>query len=254
MDTHSAHHGPLDQFMVAPVFPMPQLFGVDISLTNSALVMLLSVAAVAWFFWAAARKRALVPGRLQSLGEVAYEFVHNLVLENAGPQGLRYFPFLLTLFIFILAMNVLGLVPFSFAPTSHIIVTFAMGAFCFTAVTLIGLIHQGPVGFLSHFVPPGIPLAIAPVIFLIELVSYLARPVSLGLRLAANMIAGHTLIHVMAGFVAPLAALTVLASAMPVVFLVFMMGLELFVALLQAYIFALLCSMYLGEALAEHHH
>jgi F-type H+-transporting ATPase subunit a len=252
------HHSPLDQFAVSPVFELPKLFGIDASITNSSAVMIASVLLVLIVFAYAMRRRAVVPGRMQSLAELSYMFVRDTVGENAGHAGLRYAPFIFTLFLFILAMNLLGLVPKSFAPTSHIIITFGMGAFVFLGITLVGLIKKGPIGFFKHFIPSGIPLFIAPMIFLIELVSYMARPISLGLRLAANMIAGHTLIHVIAGFVAPLAALGgalgIIAAAFPVLFLVFMTGLEVFVAILQAYIFALLCSMYLGEALADDHH
>lgn len=252
------HHSPLDQFAVSPVFELPKLFGVNATLTNSSVVMLAAVLFIFVVFAYALRKRAVVPGRLQSLAELSYMFVRDIVGENTGHAGIRYVPFIFTLFLFILGMNLLGLVPKSFAPTSHIIVTFGMGAFVFLGITLVGLIKKGPIGFFKHFIPSGIPFFIAPMIFVIELVSYMARPVSLGLRLAANMIAGHTLIHVIAGFVAPLAALGgllgIIAAAFPVLFLVFMTGLEVFVAILQAYIFALLCSMYLGEALADDHH
>lgn len=233
-----------------PIIQLPKIFGVDASITNSALFMLLSSVLVLLIFGLATRKRAMIPGRAQSLAEIAYQFVHEIVEENAGKAGLKYFPFIFTLFLFILFANFIGLVPESFAPTSQIIVTFGMGAFMFLAITLIGLFKQGPIGFFKHFIPEGLPLWIAPVVFLIELVSYLSRPFSLGIRLAANMTAGHTLIHVIAGFVFALGVFGVL----PVLFLVFMTGFELFVALLQAYVFTLLCCIYLGEALAEHHH
>ena len=247
----AAHEGPLDQFLVSPVVRLPHLFGIDASITNSSMVMIAAIAVLALFYALAMRKRATVPGRVQSLAEVMYQFVHNIVDENVGHNaGLKYFPFIFTLFLFILAMNLMGLLPYSFAPTSHIIVTFAMGATTFLAITVIGMVKQGPINFFKHFVPAGLPLWIAPLIFIIEIVSYLARPFSLSLRLAANMIAGHTLIHVIAGFVVPLGIFGIL----PVSFLVFMMGLEVFVAILQAYIFTLLACMYLGEALAEEHH
>ncbi len=244
-----AHHGPLDQFAVSPIFPLPEVFGVDASLTNSALYMLVAVAAVVLFFAVAFAKRATVPSRMQSLGEVMYQFVHGIVDENAGHDGQKYFSFIFTLFLFILFANFVGLIPTSFATTSHIIITFGMGAFTFLGITLIAIFRQGPVGFFKHFVPEGLPIFIIPLMLVIELVSYLSRPLSLGIRLAANITAGHTLMHVMAGFVAPLALLGV----MPVLFLVFMNGLEFFVAVLQAYVFTLLSCMYLGEALADHH-
>lgn len=244
-----ATHSPLDQFAVSPIVQLPPLFGIDASITNSALFMLLAVLAVTTFFIIAFKRRAIVPGRVQSLGEIMYQFVHGIVEENAGHGGQKYFSFIFSLFLFIMFVNILGLIPFSFTPTSHIIVTFGMGAVTFIGITLIGLFKKGPVGFFKHFIPEGVPLILAPVILLIELVSYLARPFSLGIRLTANMAAGHTLMHVFAAFVAPLALLGIL----PIIFLVFMTGLELFVSILQAYVFTLLSCMYLGEALSDHH-
>jgi F-type H+-transporting ATPase subunit a len=235
--------------MVNPVFTLPKMFGIDTSVTNSALFMLIAVGVVALFFTYAFARRATIPGRVQSLGEIMYQFVQGIVEENTGHAGKKYFPFIFTLFLFILFVNFMGLIPTSFAPTSHIIVTFGMGAFTFLGITLIALIKQGPVGFFKHFIPEGLPIFIIPLMLVIELVSYLSRPFSLGIRLAANIAAGHTLMHVMAAFVAPLA----LFGILPVAFLVFMTGLEFFVAILQAYVFTLLSCMYLGEALADHH-
>lgn len=249
MAADNAHHGPLDQFAVSPIVELPKILGIDTSITNSALFMLLAVALTVIVFVLALRKRTTIPGRAQSMAEITYQFVHGIVEENAGKEGLKYFPFIFTLFLFVLFVNFIGLVPKSFAPTSQIIVTFGMGAFVFLCITLIAFVKQGPVGFFKHFVPPGLPVFIIPLMFLIELVSYLSRPFSLGIRLAANMTAGHTLIHVIAGFVAPLA----LFGFLPVAFLVFMTGFEFFVAILQAYVFTMLCCMYLGEALADHH-
>jgi len=211
--------------------------------------MLLGVLVTILLFVFATRRGTTIPGRMQSLAEVTYQFVHGIVEENAGRAGLKYFPFVFSLFLFVLFVNFIGMVPKSFAPTSQIIVTLGMGAFVFLCITIIALIKQGPVGFFKHFVPPGLPLWIAPIMFLIEMVSYLSRPFSLGIRLAANMMAGHTLIHVIAAFVAPLA----LFGILPIAFLVFMTGFEFFVAILQAYVFTMLCCMYLGEAIEEHH-
>ncbi len=245
----NAQHGPLDQFAVSPIIQLPTTFGVDTSITNSALFMLLGVLLTILLFVFATRRRATIPGRMQSLAEITYQFVHGIVEENAGKAGLKYFPFLFSLFLFVLFVNFIGMVPKSFAPTSQIIVTLGMGAFVFLCITLIALVKQGPIGFFKHFVPAGLPLWIAPVMFLIEMVSYLSRPFSLGIRLAANITAGHTLIHVIAAFVAPLA----LFGVLPIAFLVFMTGFEFFVAILQAYVFTMLCCMYLGEAIEEHH-
>lgn len=247
--TTEAHHSPLDQFTVSPIVKLPHLFGIDASLTNSGLYMLLAVGLAALFFIIALSRRATIPGRMQSLGEIMYQFVHGIVEENAGHGGQKYFTFIFTLFLFVLFVNFMGLIPTSFAPTSHIIVTFGLGAFTFLGITLIGIFKQGPVGFFKHFIPAGLPIVIAPLMLAIELVSYLSRPFSLGIRLAANITAGHTLMHVIATFVAPLAFFGIF----PVAFLVFMTGLEFFVAVLQAYVFTLLSCMYLGEALADQH-
>lgn len=240
---------PLHQFEIKTVYPLPEIMGVDMSITNSSMWMLISIAACFLFFAVAMRKRSTVPGRFQSLAEIIYQFVDGIVDENAGHGARKFFPFIFTLFLFILFMNLCGMLPYSFTPTSHIIVTFAMAAVVFTGVTLAGLIKQGPVGFFKHFIPEGLPIVIAPLVFAIELVSYLSRPFSLAIRLAANMTAGHTLMKVIAGFVF---ALGVWGVA-PMLFLVFMTGFEIFVAILQAYVFTLLACMYLGEALAEHH-
>ncbi len=244
------HHSPLSQFEVTPIVELPTYYGIDMSITNSALFMMLAVATVLFFFAIAMRKRAMVPGRLQGFAEVIYQFAHGIVVENAGKAGLKYFPFIFTLFLFILTINLLGMLPYSFTPTSHIIVTLGLGGLVFAFVVLIGLIKQGPVGFFKHFLPDGIPFFILPLLFVIEMVSFLSRPFSLGIRLAANIAAGHTLMKVMAAFVLPMGIFGVL----PMAFLVFMTGLEIFVAVLQAYVFALLSCLYLGEALAEHHH
>lgn len=249
MAAEHAPHGPLDQFSVAPIYELPALFGIDASITNSALFMLLAVLLTVVLFLVAMRKRATVPGRAQSLAEITYQFVEGIVDENVGHDGKKYFPFIFTLFLFILSVNLLGLVPYSFAPTSHIIVTFGMGAFVFLGITLIALVKKGPIGFFKHFIPEGLPLVMAPLMLVIELVSYLSRPFSLGIRLAANIAAGHTLMKVIAAFVFPLG----LFGVLPIAFLMFMTGLEIFVAILQAYVFTLLSCMYLGEALSDHH-
>lgn len=235
------------------MYELPHVLGINTSITNSAFYMLVAVLAAVVVFLFAMRKKATIPGRTQSLAEITYQFVHGIVEENAGHGGMKYFSFIFTLFLFVLFVNFIGLVPTSFAPTSQIIVTFGMGAFVFVCITLIAIIKKGPIGFLKHFIPEGLPLWIAPLVFLIEMVSYLSRPFSLGIRLAANMTAGHTLIHVIAGFVGSLASLAWVLAALPIVFLVFMTGLEFFVAVLQAYVFTMLCCMYLGEALSDHH-
>ena len=246
----AAGHSPLEQFVVKPIVALPTYYGVDTSITNSALFMIAAVVAVFLFFAIAMARKAMVPGRLQGFAEVVYQFAHGIVLDNAGKPALKYFPFIFTMFLFILAINLLGMLPYSFTPTSHIIVTLGLGALTFTFILIVGIIKQGPVGFFKHFLPEGIPVFILPLLFAIELVSFLSRPFSLGIRLAANMAAGHTLMKVIAGFVVPMGVFGVL----PMAFLIFMTGFEIFVAILQAYVFSLLSCLYLGEALAEHHH
>ena len=245
----AAAHSPLEQFTVSPVLKLPELFGIDASITNSSLFMLLSVLAVGLFFGYGMRKRAAIPGRFQSLAEVTYQFVDDIVRENVGHDGKRFFSIIFTVFLFVLFVNLLGLLPYSFSPTSHIIVTFGLAAFVFTGITIIAFIKKGPVGFFKHFIPEGLPIFIVPLIFLIELISFLSRPFSLGIRLAANMVAGHTLIKVIAGFVIPMGFMGVL----PLAFIVLLNGMEVFVCILQAYVFTLLSSIYLSEALSDHH-
>lgn len=240
---------PLHQFQITPVYPLPEFMGVDMSITNSAMWMLISVGVCFMFFALAMRKKAVVPGRMQSLAEMIYQFADGILDENAGHNAKKFFPFILTLFLFILFMNLCGMLPYSFTPTSHIIVTFGMALFVFAAITLIAIIKQGPIGFVKHFFPEGVPLLILPLVALIEIVSYFARPFSLAIRLAANMGAGHTLMKVIAAFVLPLGVFGIA----PMAFLVFMTGFEIFVAILQAYVFTMLACIYLGEALADHH-
>jgi F-type H+-transporting ATPase subunit a len=226
-----------------------ELFGVDISFTNSSAVMLIAVLLISAFLILPMRNRALVPTRVQSVIEVLYEFVANLVRENVGPEGMKYFPFVFTLFVFILSLNLLGMVPYSFTVTSHIVVTFALAAMVFTVVTAIGFLRHG-VGFLKLFVPEGVPLLFLPLIIVIELISYLIRPVTLSVRLFANMLAGHTMLKVFAGFVVGLGALFGIA---PLLFTVAFTGLEFFVAFIQAFIFAVLTCIYLNDAVNMHH-
>jgi len=195
------------------------------------------------------RKSALVPGRWQSMAELSYEFIANVVRENAGSEGMVYFPFVFTLFMFILFCNLLGLIPFSFTVTSHIAVTFALAAIVFLGVTAIGFAKHG-LKFLQLFVPSGVPIALLPLIVLIELISYLTRPISLSVRLFANMMAGHTMLKVFAGFVV---ALGIWLGWAPLAFIVALTALELGIAILQAYVFAILSCIYLHDAMHPHH-
>lgn len=243
-------NSPLAQFEIKPLYELPSLFGYDIAFTNSSLFMAAAVIATWVFFTLGMRRQALIPGRLQSMAEGTYEFVGGIIRDNAGHDGMKYFPFTLTLFLFILFMNLLGMVPYSFTPTSHIVVTFGMSSIVFLGITLIAIAKKGLGGFLKHFIPDGMPVILIPLIMLIEMVSYLARPFSLAIRLAANMIAGHTLLKIICGFVFPLG----LFGIAPLLFAMVMTGFEIFIAILQAYVFALLSTLYLSEAIADHHH
>lgn len=213
-------HSPLAQFEVKPIIPI-HFAGYDISFTNASLFMVLSVIGIAMFVSLGMRRRALVPGRFQVMVEMSYNFIANMISENAGKEAITYFPMIFCLFMFVLFCNLLGLMPYSFTVTSHIIVTFALAAFIFVAVTLLAIAKHGLGHFLASFLPHGTPWWMAPMMYFIELFSYLARPVSLSVRLAANMIAGHTMLKVIAGFVvmlgvlggwAPLAMLIVLSG------------------------------------------
>src|SRR5262249_38161489 len=192
----------MHQFEIKRLIPL-ELFGFDASFTNSALFMVIAGTIITLFTVYAMRNRALVPSRLQSVAELSYEFVANMVRDNAGTDGMKYFPFVFTLFMFVLVLNMLGMVPYSFTVPSHIIVTFALAAFIFVAVTLIGFIKHG-VKFLKFFVPEGVPLVMLPLLVVIEVISYLTRPLSLSVRLFANMMAGHTMLKVFGAFVVAL--------------------------------------------------
>ena len=241
-----SHHSPLAQFMIHKIIPF-EVGGVDVSYTNSALAMTAAVVLVSVFLVFGMRRGALVPGRWQLLAEMGYEFVANMIRENVGQEGRRYFPFIFTLFVFILLGNMLGLIPYGFTFTSHIIVTFAMAFVVFIGVTVLGLARHG-LHFFSFFVPPGVPIAMWPLLIPIEVISYLSRPISLSVRLFANMLAGHTLLKVIGGFVA---ALGIFGIA-PLALLVALIGLELVIAFLQAYVFAILTCLYINDAIHLH--
>jgi len=238
-------HSPLTQFEVYPLLPLK--FGAwDVSFTNASLWMMIVVAAITLLMFQGVRRRQLVPNRWQSTSEMLLEFVSGIVRENAGHAAMQYFPLIFTIFMFVLFCNVLGMIPLSFTVTSHIIVTFAMAAIIFLGVTLIGFIKHGT-HFLSLFLPAGTPWWMMPLMIVIEMVSYMARPVSLSIRLAANMLAGHLLLKIVAGFV-----MIGLLGIFPFAFLLIFTGFEIFIACLQAYIFTLLTCIYLNDALNLH--
>ena len=244
---------PMHQFEVHPIIELPALAGIDTSFTNSSLWMVLAVGLSGLFMLMASSRTALVPGRLQLMGEMAYGFVANMIKENVGTEGMRFFPFILSLFMFILFCNMLGMLPYSFTVTSHLIVTFALAAVVFCMVTVVGFIRHG-IGFLKLFVPSGIPVVMVPLLVLIEVISYLTRPVSLSVRLFGNMMAGHTMLKIFGGFVVGLssAGLVPLAIA-PFALMVALTGLELLIAGLQAYVFTILTCIYLNEAIHMDH-
>jgi len=245
----AAGHSPLAQFEVHTLFPMPQLAGYNIDFTNASLFMALASLGVLVFLSMGMSARALVPGRWQALVEMTYSFVANTLRDNAGKEGAAYFPIIFTLFMFVLFCNLFGMIPFSFTVTSHIIVTFFMAMMIFLGTTCIAIYKHGLFKFLKFFLPHGTPWWMAPMMYLIELFSFLARPVSLSVRLTANMMAGHTMLKVIAGFVV---SLGILGGWAPLSLLVVLTGFEIFVAILQAYIFTVLTCVYLNDALHLH--
>jgi F-type H+-transporting ATPase subunit a len=241
---------PMHQFEIQRYVPL-DIGGIDASFTNSSLFMVLAVGLISGFLIFSIRGRALVPGRAQSIAELSYEFVAGMVRDNVGPDGMKYFPFIFTLFAFVLVLNMLGMLPlghYSFTVTSHIIITFALAAVVFIGVTVIGFAKHG-VGFLKFFVPSGVPAVLLPLLVVIEVISYLTRPISLSVRLFANMMAGHTMLKVFAAFVV---GLGVFGGWAPLAFMIPFTGLEILVAFLQAYVFAILSCIYLHDALYMH--
>jgi F-type H+-transporting ATPase subunit a len=240
-------HGPLAQFEIKTLIPL-KLGDIDVSFTNSALFMSLTLVLVTLFLVLGMRKRALVPGRWQSMAEMSYEFVANLLRDTVGSEGRKYFPLVFTLFMFILFGNMLGMIPYSFTFTSHVIVTFAMALAVFIGVTVLGFVKHG-FHFFSFFVPPGVSVILWPLMIPIEIISYLSRPISLSVRLFANLTAGHTMLKVFAGFII---SLGVVGGVLPFAFVVALTGLELLIAFLQAYVFTILTCFYINDALRLH--
>lgn len=239
-------HSPLDQFKIVPLLPL-QWRGIDISFTNSSLAMVLTVAMIVIFGFFAARKTTLIPHTMQNIGESLWDVMEGVMLENVGPQGRSFVPFVLALFMFLLFGNVLGMLPYQFTFTSHIIVTFTLALVVFGVVTALGCIRHGW-HFLSLFLPKGTPLLLAPLVIPIEIISYLSRPLSLSIRLFANMMAGHTILKVFATFVVALGVW----GFVPFVLSVLLTGFEFMVSILQAYVFSVLTCVYLRDAIDLH--
>jgi F-type H+-transporting ATPase subunit a len=241
-----AQESPLAQFRIEDIVPI-HVNGFDLSFTNSAAMMVAAVLVSTLLLVLAGRPAAMVPGRLQSIGELAYEFVAGMVRDNCGTEGMKYFPWVFSIFMFVLFGNFLGMIPYTFTFTSHIIVTFALALMVFLTVTVIAFARHG-FHFFAFFLPHGTPLAMAPMVVALEILSYFIRPVSLSIRLFANMMAGHTMLKVFGGFVIVLGLFGVLPFAVNVALTLF----EFLVAALQAYVFTILTCLYLKDAIEMH--
>ena len=244
---------PLHQFEIHPIVDL-QLFGHDISFTNSSLWMTITTIFIIGFFsipFLRSKKtnsvQDLYPTRLQVAAELGFNFINSLLNDTVGKEGKKYFPLVFSLFMFILFGNLFGMIPYSFTFTSHIIVTLALAMGVFIFVTILGFVKHG-IRFFGFFVIPGLPFYMLPLLIPIEVISYLSRPVSLSVRLFANMLAGHTLLKVFAGFVSALGFFGIL----PLVFIIALTGLEILIAFLQAYVFAILTCLYINDALHLH--
>ncbi|SEK70323.1 F0F1 ATP synthase subunit A [Xaviernesmea oryzae] len=240
---------PVHQFMVNKIVPI-HIGGLDLSFTNASLFMVVTLVLAVGFLIATTSSRSVVPGRLQSVSELSYEFIASMLREGAGSHGMKFFPMVFSLFMFILTANLLGMVPYFFTITSQIIVTFALALFVIGTVLVYGFYKHG-FHFLNVFVPSGVPGVLLPLVIAIEVISFLSRPISLSVRLFANMLAGHITLKVFAGFVATLSTLGALGiggAILPLIMTVALTGLEFLVAFLQAYVFAVLTCMYLNDA------
>ena len=240
---------PMHQFNVYRIGPEIRFGSIDISFTNASLFMIISAITIITIFFVGTRRKAIVPTKIQLLTELSYTLVSKMISDTAGSKAKPYFPFIFSLFMFVLFCNMLGMLPYSFTVTSHIIVTFALAAVIFVGVTIIGFVNHG-VGYLKLFIPSGVPVFLLPLIVIIEIISYLSRPVSLSVRLFANMMAGHTMLKVFGGFVI---SLGIIGGWLPLSFAVALTGLEILIAFLQAYVFAILTCIYLNDALNLNH-
>jgi F-type H+-transporting ATPase subunit a len=245
---------PIHQFELKPIFRLGHIGGTEIVFTNASLFMIAAVAITALVMIAATSKRSVVPGRMQSLAEMTYEFIAGTVRSSAGEEGMRFFPLVFSLFIFILILNLLGMMPYGFTVTSHIIVTFAMAAVVILTVIVYGIMRHGA-HFFHLFVPSGVHWSMLLILVPIEVISFVSRPISLSVRLFANMLAGHIALKIFAGFVGLLltAGVWSILSPLPLALAVALTALEVLVAVLQAYVFATLTSIYLNDAIHPGH-
>ncbi len=240
---------PMSQFDVYRIGPEIKVGTFDISFTNASLFMILSTVSILLIFNLGSKKNSILPNKIQLLAELSYTFVSKMISDTAGSKAKPYFAFIFSLFMFVLFCNMFGMIPYTFTVTSHIIVTFVLASFIFIGVTVIGFIKHG-FRYLKLFVPSGVPAVLLPLIVIIEIISYLSRPISLSVRLFANMMAGHTMMKVFGGFVI---SLGIVGGWLPLSFSVALTGLEILVAFLQAYVFAILTCIYLNDALNLHH-
>ena len=237
---------PMDQFVVKPLFGGEHVAWYTI--TNVTLWLGIAILAIIALMVIGTRGRAIIPSRSQSIAELLYGFIHNMVEEVTGHEGVKYFPYVMTLFMFVLAANLLGLIPMSFTTTSHVAVTVTLALLVFFGVTLLGLVKKGP-AFLAMFWVSSAPLALRPVLAIIEVISYFVRPVSHSIRLAGNLMAGHAVIKVFAGFASMAVISPVAIGAVSAIY-----ALELLVAVVQAYVFTILTCVYLKDAVGDAHH
>src|SRR5215813_2150444 len=246
---------PIEQFEIKKLLPLFKIGATEFHFTNSAAFMILAVGLTMLLMLGATAKRELVPGRLQAIAEICYEFVANTIRSTAGEEGMKFFPFVFSLFTFVLFANMLGLIPFAFAVTSHLIITAALAIMVFVTVLAYGFWKNG-LRFFKLFVPSGVPIYILPLIVFIEVLSFLSRPISHSVRLFANILAGHITLKVFAGFVALLGGLGIagwIGALLPLALTVALTALELLVAFLQAYVFAILTCIYLNDAIHPGH-
>lgn len=246
---------PMHQFVISRMFNWEPVEGLNLHFTNASAWMVFTVLTITVFMSFAMSGRSLVPGRMQLIAELSYEFIANMVRDNAGNEGMKFFPFVFSIFVFVLTANMMGMIPYSFTVTSHIAVTFAMAMVIITIVLFYGLIRNG-LKFFRLFLPSGVPWPLIPILVPIEIISFLTRPVSLSVRLFANMLAGHTMLKVFAGFVVSIGSkggVFFLAAAVPLAGAVALMGLEFLVAFLQAFIFSILTCIYLNDAIHPGH-
>jgi len=240
---------PMHQFEVYRIGPEIILGSLNLSFTNASLFMVISATLILILLFIGTKKNLLVPSKMQLISEMSYTFVAKMINDTAGSNAKPFFPFIFTIFMFVLFCNMVGMLPYSFTVTSHIIVTFVLAGIVFVGVTVIGFIKHG-IKYLNLFVPKGVPVILLPLIVIIEIISYLSRPISLSVRLFANMMAGHTMLKVFGGFVI---SLGILGGWLPLSFSIALTGLEILVAFLQAYVFAILTCIYLNDALNLHH-